>query len=134
MMGEAVPMNLVIVGEDVGATDLACCAVMQVDPMSIPHLRLALREGMFPTSLEDIEFNRCPSAFTQRQFRLRRAMINYVHLLAFRNVFINRLFYDSMFADFLHEVLWFIRRNSTIKHILYGKYGTGEANRGGRLL
>ena len=46
---------------------------------------------------------------------------------------LNRFFYDSAFAAAAHDILWLIRRNSQVKRLLYGKYGAGEANRGGRL-
>jgi uncharacterized protein (DUF362 family) len=131
LMGEPVPMNLIIAGNDTGAASLACCAIMQVDPLSIPHHRVACREGMFSASLDAIEFNRQPREFAARRFRLRRSSINYIHLAAFKNRWINRLFYDSAFADGLHEVLWFIRRNGFIRRVLYGKHGPGEARRGG---
>ena len=131
LMGEPVPMNVVIAGDDVGAASLACCAVMKIDPMSVPHHRMARREGMFPDSLDAIDFNRHPDEFADRQFSLTRSSINYIHLAAFKTTWINRLFYDSPFADFLHEVLWFIRRNPLVNRILYGKYGAGEARRSG---
>jgi uncharacterized protein (DUF362 family) len=132
LMGEAIPMNLIVAGDDVGAASLACCEIMQVDPLSIGHHRVARREGMFPLSLDQVELNRHPREFVDRQFQLRRAPLNYIHLAAFKNVALNRLFYNSRFADGLHEFLWFIRRNPIVKRFLYGKYGTGEANRGGR--
>lgn len=132
MMGEPVPMNLVIAGDDIGAASWACCEIMQIDPMSISHHRLAHQEGLFPHSLDEIEFNRPPREFAQRKFRLQRAVINYIHLAAFNNALLNRLFYNSMFADALHEALWFVRRNALVRRCLYGKHGPGEANRGGR--
>lgn len=132
LMGEAVPMNLVMAGNDVGATSRAVCEIMQVDPMSIAHHRLALKEGMFPNSLAEVIFNRSPRDFVDRKFRLRRSSINYIHLAAFKNVALNKLFYDSPLADALHQLLWFIRKNPRIMRFLYGKHGPGEANRGGR--
>jgi uncharacterized protein (DUF362 family) len=134
MMGEAVPMNLVIAGDDIGAASLACCEIMRVDPLSIAHHRLARAEGMFPASWHGIESNRNPNEFSERRFRLRRAPLNYIHLMAFKFVLLNRLFYASKFADSLHEFLWFIRQNALIKRFLYGRHGTGEANRGGRVV
>ncbi len=134
MMGEAVPMNLIVAGNDVGAASLACCEIMSLDPMSVPHHRLALREGMFPVSAKSIEFNSLPSNYVQRKFRLKRSAINYIQLAAFKNRVLNRFFYNSLFADAIHEALWVVRRNSLVKHFLYGRYGTGEANRGGRLV
>jgi hypothetical protein len=105
---------------------------MRVDPGTISHLRLAQKEGMFPASLDGVALNRPPAEFADRRFRLERAPINYIHLAAFRNRMVNRAFYDSRLADGLHELLWAIRRQPIIKRFLYGKYGPGEANRGGR--
>lgn len=133
LIGEAVPMNLVIAGDDVGATSMAVCEIMQIDPMSIAHHRMARKEGMFPESLREIIFNRPPQDFVDRKFRLRRSFINYIHLAAFKNVTVNKLFYDSSFADALHELLWFMRKHPLISRFLYGKHGPGEANRGGRV-
>jgi hypothetical protein len=107
---------------------------MGIDPLSIAHHRLALQEGMFPESLQGITFNRPPQDFAGHRFRLQRSPINYIHLMAFKNVALNKLFYDSTFADALHEFLWFIRQNPRIKRFLYGKHGSGEANRGGRVV
>jgi hypothetical protein len=132
LIGEAVPMNLVIAGNDIGATSRVVCDIMQIDPLSIGHHRLALREGMFPASLQEITLNRPPAEFVKHTFRLHRTYLNYLHLAAFRNVWLNKLFYDSIFADALHEFLWFIRRHPLIKRFLYGKLGPSEANRGGR--
>lgn len=132
MMGEAVPMNMVIASTDIGAASIAACRVMRIDPMSVGHHRIALREGMFPAPAAPLAFNRAPEEFADRRFKLKRAPLNYVHLAAFRNPFLNRLFYDSAAADRLHEALWFVRRNRLVKRLLYGQYGAGEANRGGR--
>jgi hypothetical protein len=59
--------------------------------------------------------------------------LNYLQLCGFKSTIFNRLFYNSVFADGIHEALWFIRRNAAVRRLLYGKYGTGEAKRGGRL-
>jgi len=132
MMGEAVPMNMIIAGDDAGAASYVACELMRIPPFSVPHHRVARREKMFPLSLDEIELNRQPRELASRTFKLRRAFINYIHLAAFHTRPLNRLFYDSMCADALHEFLWFIRRQPLVKKFLYGKYGTGEANRGGR--
>jgi uncharacterized protein (DUF362 family) len=132
MMGEAVPMNVIIAGDDPGAASYAACEVMRIPPFSVPHHRVALREKMFPATLDEIEMNRDPRELAGRRFKLRRAFINYIHLAAFHTRPLNRLFYNSMCADALHEFLWFIRRLPLVRKFLYGKYGTGEANRGGR--
>ncbi|HUR22205.1 MAG TPA: DUF362 domain-containing protein [Vicinamibacterales bacterium] len=131
MMGDAVRMNIVIAGDDPGAASYAACEVMRVDPFRVSHHVVARREGLFPGSLAEIELNRAPSELAGRKFRLRRAFINYIHLAAFRTRPINRFFYDSIFANAMHEALWFIRRQPLVHRLLYGKFGSGEAKRGG---
>jgi hypothetical protein len=78
-----------------------------------------------------IEFNKSPEEINNRRFKLHRALINYLHLAAFKSRILNHLFYNSALADGLHEVLWTVRKKTYVKRILYGKYGTGEAKRGG---
>jgi len=54
MDGEPVPLNLLIVSDDLGAGDLVCCEIMKIDPNHIGHLRLAMWEGMMPMSLSEV--------------------------------------------------------------------------------
>ena len=57
MEGDPVKMNLLIASDDAGAGSLACCELMQINPKSIAHLRLAIKEGMMPDSLEQVDLN-----------------------------------------------------------------------------
>jgi len=131
LVGEPVPMNLLIVSDDIGAASLACCEIMQIDYRQIRHFRVAQADGMFPRMLDEIRFNQSPVEFRGPRFYLKRTAINYIQLMAFHNRWFNRLLYDSVFADALHEILWFIRRNALIKRFLYGRYGDWEARRHG---
>jgi len=131
MDGFAVRKNLLIVGDDIGAASLVACEIMGIDGQRIGHHRVARREGMFPASLREVTCNEPPEKFRDRVYRLKRAPLNYLHLAAFHNRLLNRLFYDSRFADALHQILWFIRRSPFMRRLLYGKYGNFEANRGG---
>lgn len=130
MMGDAVPMNIVIAGDDPGSASFVACEVMKIDPFTVGHHIVARQEGLFPGALSEIELNRPPSELATRTFRLRRAFINYIHLAAFHTRPVNRFFYDSIFADAAHEVLWFIRRQPIVRRLLYGKFGPGDARRG----
>ncbi len=134
MTGEPIPMNLLVAADDIGAASLACCEVMRIDPMGVPHYRLARAEGMFPRYRREIEFNRPPEQFAGRRFRLRRSAVNYVQLAAFKIAALNRASYDSAWADPIHEALWWLRRNRLVRRFLYGRYGPCEANRGGRIV
>jgi uncharacterized protein (DUF362 family) len=129
MIGEAVPMNLLIVSDDIGAGSMACCQIMGLDYRKIKHFREAQREGMFPNSPAEVQFNVRPEEFATRQFRLKRVPMNYVQLAAFNNRLLNRLLYDSTFADPLHGFVYFLRQNSIVRRLLYGRFGPGEAIR-----
>jgi hypothetical protein len=129
MIGEAVPMNLLIVSDDIGAGSMACCQIMGIDPKRIKHFRLAQQEGMFPASQGEIVYNRPPSEFANRRFRLERTPMNWVQLIGFNHRWANRLLYDSLFADPLHQIVYLLRRNALVSRLLYGEFGPGEAKR-----
>ena len=107
LIGEAVPKNLIIVGDDVGATSMAVCEIMQIDRFQHCSSSTGLQGGIVPESLQGITLNRPPRDFADRRFHLHRSPLSYIHLVTFKNVTLNKVFYDSVFADALHEFLWF---------------------------
>lgn len=48
-------LGLVIFGNNQVAFDAVCCAIIGVDPMSVPHIRLCYERGLGPISLDEIE-------------------------------------------------------------------------------
>ncbi len=52
--GESVPMNLIIAGTDMVATDAVGAAVMGVDPRIVRHLQLAEKRGLGTAQLDTI--------------------------------------------------------------------------------
>lgn len=47
-------LNLVIMGDNQVAFDAVCCAIIGVDPRTVPHLRLSAEEGFGPLDLSEI--------------------------------------------------------------------------------
>ena len=43
--GKATPLGVVLAGDDGFATDAVACRLMEIDPMDVPHLRLAAERG-----------------------------------------------------------------------------------------
>jgi uncharacterized protein (DUF362 family) len=127
MVGEAVPMGLLVAADDVGAGDLVCCTIMDVEPRRVAHLRLAQRLGLMPRTLAEIRLNLAPETLPRRAFRMQRTLINYVALAAFHSNALTRLFYDSTAADPMHRVLYAIRRNRLVGRLLYGPTGPPAA-------
>ena len=127
MVGVPVPTELLIASDDVGAGSLACCRIMRIDPMRVKHLRLALREGVFPSVPSELELNQPLEPFSRHQFVLERNVVNWLALAAFHSTMVTRLAYDSWFADRIHSVLYRIRRNATVRRALYGSIGPPAA-------
>jgi uncharacterized protein (DUF362 family) len=109
MDGEPVPLNLLIVSDDLGAGDLVCCEIMKIDPNHIEHLRLAMWEGMMPRSLSEVELNTDPLQFNNQRFVLKRTLMNWIALTAFRSKFATWLLYQSKFAKPVHDLAYLIR-------------------------
>jgi uncharacterized protein (DUF362 family) len=111
MEGNAVRQDLLVVGE-VGAATRVCCDLMSVDPWTVPHLRLAMREGMMPATLKKVALNREIAEF-RRPFRLHRSPLNWLTLAVFHNQFATNLLYNSGFAAPVHELLYLLRGRPT---------------------
>jgi len=109
MDGDPVPLNLLIVSDDLGAGDLVCCEIMRINPNRIGHLRLAMREGMMPMSLSEVELNTDPLQFNDQRFVLKRTLMNWIALTAFRSKVATWLLYQSKFAKPVHDLLYLIR-------------------------
>ncbi len=132
MIGEPIRMDLLIAADDVGAGTLICCYLMGLDPGRIRHLRMAQREGMMPSRLNEIALNRDLAPLLTHRFTLERTPINWIALAAFRSRAGTRLLYDSGASDPLHRILYTIRGNPTIGRLLYGPAGppASEGRRG----
>jgi uncharacterized protein (DUF362 family) len=123
MVGEPVPLDLLIAANDIGAGDWACCQIMGVDPERVPHLRAARRAGMFPSHRSEIAFNQDPAELRTRRFSLQRTPLNYIALMGFQSSLLTKLLYDSAVGRFLHRVLYAVRRHPLVARFLYGRFG-----------
>jgi uncharacterized protein (DUF362 family) len=126
--GEPVRMGLIIASNDIGAGSFVCCKIMNVDTDKIKHFAVARKEGMFPSSLDEVVLNESIDNFNGREFRLEKTLMNRIASITFNSQFGTKLVYDSPLADAIHQVLYTIRRNRVIKRMLYGKIGIPVAN------
>lgn len=109
MEGEPVKMNLLIASDDAGAGSLACCEIMQIDPREATHLRLAMREGMMPSRIEDVTLNTQLAPFIGPRFSLQRTWMHWLTLGVFKSRVATQLVYDSPFAKPLHDLIYLVR-------------------------
>lgn len=109
MEGDPVRRDLLIASDDVGAGSLVCCELMQIDPWTVPHLRLAMKEGMMPTSLDEISLNAPLEPFVGPRFYLQRSPMHWLTLGVFHSRLATTIAYDSVLAKPLHDILYFFR-------------------------
>src|SRR5437879_8031993 len=105
MEGEPVQKYLLIASDDAGAGSLVCCELMQIDPYSVPHLRLAVKEAMMPSSLEQISLNTNLAPFITQKFYLERSLLHWITLGIFHSRLATIIAYDSALTKPLHNVL-----------------------------
>ncbi|MGE5576641.1 MAG: DUF362 domain-containing protein [Syntrophothermus sp.] len=94
LYGEPVPMNLIIVSDNVFAGDRIACELMQVNPDRIKHQVIALKDGVMPAR-SDILLNADLKDFQGRRFRVKRKPINWVAIVVAKTRFTSKLLYDS---------------------------------------
>ena len=123
MHGEAVKMDLIVVANDIGAGDLVVCSLMQSDPARVKHYRIARQEGIFPASLDEVELRQPIERFKTRAFKLDRSIVNYIALAGFNSSWLTYLLYESALGDFLHQLLYTVRRNKFMGRLLHGELG-----------
>jgi uncharacterized protein (DUF362 family) len=67
--GEVVKMDLIIAGTNPLATDMVAANIMGFEPLEIPTFEWAMKSGMKPSTLDDIEVRGETIASVQRQFK-----------------------------------------------------------------
>lgn len=109
MRGDVVPLDWLMVADNIFAADVAACHLMQVDPLGIYYLRyLRDKEGVLP-ELDAIQFSQDYRTFLREAFYLKRAWTDQPGFLAFRSRSISYLAYFSPLADILHKILYLFR-------------------------
>lgn len=119
IVGTPVAMNLLVATNDLGAGDLVCSRLMNIDLRSVWAYRVAWKEGVFPDPFEDLHLNQAIEPFCHRRFRVKRTVHQWITLAAFRSQIGTRLFYDSMLAEPLHRFYHRLRRNPVFRWVLF---------------
>jgi uncharacterized protein (DUF362 family) len=107
--GDPIRKDLLIASRDAGTGSLVCCELMGIDARAAPHLRLALREGMMPSTIDEVSTNVPIDQFRGAAFSLRRTWLNWIALGIFHNRLATVALYDSPLARPVHELVYFFR-------------------------
>lgn len=108
MAGTPVEVNWFVASNSLGAFDRVVSKMMGIDYRQVGHLRIAEEYGFIPRE-QDI---RLVGDFEslQRSFVLKRDFWNYPALAAFHSKHLTHLFYFSMWAKLLHDVMYTFRK------------------------
>lgn len=108
MMGDPVEVNWFVAANSLGAFDRVVSGMMGFDWQQIGHLKMAEKYGFMPTT-DGIQIIGDPDAL-KRKFTLKRIFWNYPALAGFHSKHLTHLFYFSMWAKLLHDVMYTFRK------------------------
>lgn len=109
MVGDAFELGWLVASANLEAADLITAKIMKVDLRKIRHYRLAYKNGLVPKE-KDIHLNQDYHQFVSNRFYLKRDHWNYLALTAWQHPAINHFFYESMFSDILHKIMYIFRK------------------------
>ncbi len=108
MMGDPVEVNWFVASNSLGAFDMVVSEMMGFDWRKVGHMKVADRYGYMPKR-EDINIMGEIDAL-KRKFTLKRNFWNYPALAAFHSRHLTHLFYLSMWAKLLHDIMYTFRK------------------------
>ena len=106
--GDPVPLDWVMISNNIVAADLACFKIMGVDPLAVRPYPYLKRIGQWP-DLAKAAFNRDFEEFAGPQFYLNREWMDLPGAFAFRWRWLAYLAYHSPFARGMHKVMYLFR-------------------------
>lgn len=109
LRGDVVPLNWIVVADDVYRCDLLVTDLMGLRARDVPHLRHILARER-AQSLAGADLNVSPDSFRSREFYLRREWTDYPGLLAFYSRALAWVGYESPLARPLHRLLYRFRQ------------------------
>ncbi len=109
MVGDSFALGWLIASNSFEAADLITSKMMKVDLEKIKHYRLAYKKKLVP-KIEEIKLNQDYKPFISNKFFLKRDFWSYLALSAWLHPMINHFFYESMFADLLHKIMYTFRK------------------------
>lgn len=108
MMGDPVEVNWFVASNSLGAFDRVVSGMMGFDWQQIGHLKMAEKYGFMPGK-NQIKIIGDPDGL-KRKFALKRNFWHYPALAGFHSRHLTHLFYFSMWAKLLHDVMYTFRK------------------------
>ena len=113
MVGDPIEVNWFVASNSLGAFDMIVSEMMGFDWRKVGHLKMAAKYGFIPNR-EDIQVIGDIESL-KRKFVLKRNIWNYPALTAFHSPKLTHLFYFSIWAKLLHDVMYTFRKRPIIE-------------------
>ena len=110
MEGDVVELNWFVASNSLGAFDMVVSEMMGLHWKRIAHLKIAERHGSMPGRKEINIIGNIDTL--KRKFVLKRNFWNYPALAAFHSRNLTHLFYFSMWAKLLHDIMYAFRKRA----------------------
>jgi uncharacterized protein (DUF362 family) len=104
MSGDPVKMDLIITSDNPVVADALGAEIMGFSPKKIEHIRIAEKEGLGTTNLEEVRINKDWRQY-KRQFYVKKTFIDRINILPFKSDFIARTVFDSSLTPLIYKVV-----------------------------
>lgn len=102
MYGEPVKMNLVITSDNLVVADTMGTSIMGFSPKKIKHIRIAEKEGLGTTNLEEVRINKDWRQY-KRQFHVKKTCMDWISVLPFKSDFVAKMVFDSSLTPLIYK-------------------------------
>ena len=113
MVGDPIEVNWFAASNSLGAFDMIVSEMMGFDWRKVGHLKMAAKYGFIPNREDTQVIGDIESL--KRKFVLKRNFWNYPALTAFHSQKLTHLFYFSIWAKLLHDVMYTFRKRPIIE-------------------
>ena len=113
MVGDPIEVNWFAASNSLGAFDMIVSEMMGFDWRKVGHLKMAAKYGFIPNREDTQVIGDIESL--KRKFVLKRNIWNYPALTAFHSPKLTHLFYFSIWAKLLHDVMYTFRKRPIIE-------------------
>jgi uncharacterized protein (DUF362 family) len=110
MYGEPVKMNLIITSNNLVVADTLGASIMDFLPNKIGHIRIAEKEGLGTTNLEEVRINRDWRQY-KRQFHIKKTLMDRFLILPFKSDFIAKMVFDSLLTPSIYKVANMLKKH-----------------------
>ena len=104
MYGEAKKTDLILSSNSPVVADTLGSSIMGFSPNKIESIRIAEKEGLGTTSLEEVRINKDWRHY-KRQFHVKKTFMDTITVFPFKSDFIARAVFDSSLTPLIHKVV-----------------------------